>query len=464
MDIGVEQIAVRPRHLAQLTRDWGEWDAVSLYLDRCQVDTPADLVAATWRHVEQVRTSVGKVLDFGAGDGRFARYGRYSEYIGYEIDVVRCQGAALPKHARLINRCAFSDDVEDADVCIGNPPFARNQDLPVGWRQRASEVLKRRTGLTVSGLANAWQYFFLLSLASCRDDGVCALVIPYEWVSRPSAKALRDYVVAGRWNVSVYRLVDTTFDSVLTTSSITIVDKAGRDGRWEYFEETANGTYASLTSASGSPKGVIQYLRRSEVASTAPRAVRGLSPGTQKVLTLTEGERVRFGLAVDLDVVPCVTTLRPTAVGFQELDTAAFRAFYRDAGQKCWLIRTDAEPSSRLRDYLAAVPAEDYQTSTCLERQVWWKFNMPPIPSLLMAQSFKGEFPKALKNTIKARAVGGVCGVYNLDDAQSAQVISGLNGLDIRDRVVAHSHGLRKIEINQLNTLLAEAFSATEAG
>lgn len=79
--------------------------------------------------------------------------------------MLRCQGAVLPNHARLINRCAFSDDIEDADVCIGNPPFVGNQDLPVGWRHRASEVLKRRTGLTVSGLANAWQYFFLLSLA-----------------------------------------------------------------------------------------------------------------------------------------------------------------------------------------------------------------------------------------------------------------------------------------------------------
>jgi hypothetical protein len=464
MVIDVSQTAERPRHLAQLTRDWGEWDAVSLYLDRCQVDTPANLVAATWRHVEQVRENVGKVLDFGAGDGRFSHYGRYSEYIGYEIDTLRCVGAALPDHARLVNRCAFSDEVDDADVCIGNPPFVRNQDLPVGWRQSASEILKRRTCVTVSGLANAWQYFFLLSLVSCRDDGICALIIPYEWVSRPSTKSLRNYVIAQKWNVSVYRLVDTTFASVLTTSSITIIDKARHEGRWDYFEETASGAFAPLSSASGSSKGVIRYLRRIEVAETAPRAIRGLSPGTQKVLTLTEGERVRFGLNVDRDVVPCVTTLRPTPTGCSELDSAAFKALYRDAGQKCWLIRTDGSPSRRLGDYLDAVPETDYQTSTCLEREVWWKFKMPPVPALLMAQSFKGKFPKALKNTIKARAVGGVCGVYNLDKEQSEKVTTGLNGLDLRDRVVAHSQGLRKIEINQLNTLLAEAFGAAKAG
>lgn len=462
MAVGIEQTAEPPHELAQLTHDWGEWNAVSLYLDRCQVDTPATLVAATWRHVTQFRKRVRKVVDFGAGDGRFAQYGRYSEYVGYEIDPLRSKGAKLPSHVRLINRCAFSDNIEDADVCIGNPPFVRNQDLPAGWRERASEVLKRRTGVTVSGLANAWQYFFLLSLASSRPKGLCALVIPYEWVSRPSARALREYIIDQGWNVSVYRLVDTTFDSVLTTSSITIVDKAGRTGKWEYFEETADGAYAALPTASGSHEGVLHYLRRSEVSANAPRAIRGLSPGTQKVLTLTEGERVRFGLVVDQDVVPCVTTLRPTAVGALELDSCAFKAFYRDTGQKCWLIRTDAEPSQRLWDYLTSVPAEEYQTSTCLQREVWWKFNMPPTPALLMAQSFKGEFPKVLKNTIKARAVGGVCGVYNVNDVQCDRIIGGLDGLDIRGRVVAHSHGLRKIEINQLNALLAESFAISE--
>lgn len=203
MDMGRRPGAERVRHPNPLTWDWGPWNAVSLYLDRCQVDTPDELVAATWAHVTQLRPRIGKVVDFGAGDGRFARHGRFAKYIGYEIDRDRCRRTALPKHASLVNRCAFSDEIDDADLCIGNPPFVRNQDLPEGWRQRASHVLQNRAGVTVSGLANAWQYFFLLSLVSLKPKGLCALVIPYEWVSRPSAKVLRDYVVEHRWNVSV---------------------------------------------------------------------------------------------------------------------------------------------------------------------------------------------------------------------------------------------------------------------
>lgn len=427
-----------------------------MYLDRCQVDTPDHLVRATWNHVHALRSSIGKVVDFGAGDGRFARYGSYREYVGYEIDLDRSSGSTCPPNARLVNGCAFSEEVTDADLCIGNPPFVRNQDLPEGWRQRASSVLYRRTGVQVSGLANAWQYFFLLSLASVKADGLVALVIPFEWVSRPSSRALRAYIESHGWAVSVYRLVDTTFDKVLTTSSITIIDKTGRGQAPRYFEETAQGSFTELASPSGSNRGVMPYLRRSAVTETTIRAVRGLSPGTQEVLTLTEGERARFALSINQDVVRCITTLRHLPQGEYVLDEDTFRRYYRDSGRKCWLIRTDRVPSRSLQAYLDSIPEGKYNTSTCRGRQIWWKFVMPPVPDVLMATGFKGSFPKAVRNSCAARAVGAVCGIYNASEEQTERLTVRQNDLDIRDRIVAHANGLRKVEINQLNSFLLE--------
>lgn len=450
--------AERPVRLGRLTQSWGTWDAVSLYLARCQVSTPDDLVIATWRHVLAARKSVAKVVDFGAGDGRFANHGEYGEYVGYEIDSRVCKDSTLPGNARLVNRCAFSDTIEDADVCIGNPPFVRNQDLPNGWRQRASKVLQDRLGVSISGLANAWQYFFFLALASAREDGLVALIIPYEWVSRPSSKAVRDYIRTQGWSVTVYRLVDARFNSVLTTASITIVDKSTHDGVWSYFAETASGAYLPMPTASGSAAGVIPYRSRSASPKSLPHARRGLSPGTQKVLTLTEGERVRSGLRIGRDVVACVTSLRPVPPGVRSLDEEAMKAYYRLPNRKCWLPRTDIAPSPRLAAYLQAVPATDYQTATCLERDEWWKFLMPASPEVLISMSFKGSFPKAVRNHAGVRAVGGVYGIYGLSGSQADAVTLGLGGLDLRDSVVAHSNGLRKLEIGQLNTLLAQAF------
>lgn len=84
---------------------------------------------------------------------------------------------------------------------------------------------------------------------------------------------------------------------------------------------------------------------------------------------------------------------------------------------------------------------------------------MPPKPELLVAMSFRGRFPKIVTNTIGARAVGSVYGIYNVTVAQTERLTAYFNDIDIRDRVVAHSNGLRKIEVNQLNTLLIEAFA-----
>ena len=123
--------------LIELTRDWGAPESVSLYLKRCQVDTPEKLVQAAWHHASEFRDGFGKVVDFGAGDGRFAKFGSCKQYIGYEIDQAR--SAELGANAQIINSCAFSEPIHDADLCIGNPPFVRNQDLPLGWRIRVLE-------------------------------------------------------------------------------------------------------------------------------------------------------------------------------------------------------------------------------------------------------------------------------------------------------------------------------------
>lgn len=432
---------------------------MDLYLGRCQVDTPHSVVREVWRQVKARRDSIYKVLDFGAGDGRFSLVGSYKDYIGYEIDANRFRGAVLPQNVKLLNRCAFSEDIHDADLCIGNPPYVRNQDLPLGWRQRAARLLEDRTQIKLSGLANAWQYFFLLSLASTNADGLVALVIPFEWVSRPSAKAIRELIHSKGWNVSVYRLLDDTFHRVLTTSSITIVDKQKRTGEWEYFEQLPTGGFQKMSSPSGSDDGVLPYARIDRNGSIKIVAKRGLSPGTQSVLTLTEGERVRLGLIAWKDVVPCITTLRVLPPEVKALSEMSFTTHFRNAGLKCWLIDTSKPPSHRLRAYLDQVPQAMYQTSTCLSRNEWWKFLMPDVPEILIATGFRQNNPKIVINEVGARAVGGVCGVYGLTPRNRGLVANRLRKMNLMDRVVPHSNGLRKLEINQLNSLLQRALS-----
>src|SRR5262249_39421681 len=104
-------------------------------------------------------------------------------YVGFEIDPRRSRAASLPRRAAIRNECAFSAELGQFELAVGNPPFVRNQDLPPGWREIAAARVHQRTGVDVSGLANAWQYFAFLAIGATRDDGLVALVLPYEWVS-----------------------------------------------------------------------------------------------------------------------------------------------------------------------------------------------------------------------------------------------------------------------------------------
>jgi hypothetical protein len=441
----------------RLTQDWGSRAAVSLYLERCQVDTPDEIVSKVWELVRERRSErVHKAVDFGAGDGRFARSQHYLQYWGYEIDPRRSPKGPLPAGASLVHQCAFSELLSDSDLCIGNPPYVRNQDLPTGWRERVAESLYSRTGIKLSGLANAWQYFFLLGLASTKPDGLVALVIPYEWVSRPSVKDLRSFIDRNGWSVRVYKLRDDTFDRVLTTSSITIIDKGTRQGRWSYYEEKQGGGFRALPSVTESAQGAVGYLKRSKLNKPHIFAKRGLSPGTQQVLVLTEGERVRSGLRINTDVVPCVTTLRHLDGGSTTINCKVFNANFKLAGLKCWLIRTDREPSSQLRDYLTGVPDAQHQTATCLNRKEWWRFTMPEAPTLLAATGFRGERPKIAINAVNARAVGGVSGIYGVPARRRNGLVTAFLELDLSRRIVPHSNGLMKVEIHQINALLDE--------
>jgi hypothetical protein len=124
------------------------------------------------------------------------------------------------------------------DACIGNPPYARHHDIQSPWKEQTVALLDGELAVTLDKHCNLYLYFFCLGLLKTRQDGLLALVVPYEWVSRPSAKPIREYIHRQHWNVAVYRFQMPVFEGVLTTASVSIVDKGGRDGRWKYYDIT----------------------------------------------------------------------------------------------------------------------------------------------------------------------------------------------------------------------------------
>jgi len=276
-------------------------------------------------------------------------------------------------------------------------------------------------------------------------------------VSRPSSEPLRQYILENDWSVSVYRLDDAVFDGVQTTVSLTVIDKREQTrGSWRYFIDF-EGSLNERSTPTGSDTGVLAYTSARSRSLGQPFAKRGLSPGTQKALVLTEGERARHGLRKGTDVVPCVTSLKGLSTETTALSISVFKKRFVQAGRRCWLPRTDRPPSKRLIAYLNSVPAEIYQTKTCLARDEWWRFTMPLVPAALIASSFKKEAPKCVDNLIQARAVGSVCGIYETDEHDLVALRSLLSDPDLPERIVPHANEMRKLEIGQINTLLLSA-------
>jgi hypothetical protein len=418
-------------------------------ISESQVTTPQSVVALFWQLTKRYRRRLTSVLDMGAGDCRFAAGGSFDRYVGVEIDRKRVAIAKPPSNGKIIRGCVFRHDASEYDACIGNPPYARHHDIQTSWKDQTVARLEHELTVSLNKHCNLYIYFFCLALLKSRQSGLVALVIPYEWVSRPSAKPLREYIERQHWNVAVYRFQMPIFDGVMTTASVSIVDKAHHNGRWNYYDITSDYQVVKRQGITDSRQGVLDYAKRGRIWG-----LRGLSPGSQRIFTLTEGERIRTGLQ-KRDVVPCVTTLRNVPRGLRTLTHAAFQKHFVQSGEKCWLLRSHEDKrSATLNAYLESVPPKARQTYTCQNQVPWYKYLPHPVPQILFSSGFTKFGPKVLVNSVGARAVGSVWGIHAAKKLPLRRLQAHLLKINFERRVVAHAKTLKKVEVKQLNAVL----------
>ena len=431
----------------------------STQLQRCQVETPRDVVELVWRLAKWARPGekFKSVLDLGAGDGRFGRVrGAFERYVGVEMDSDKVAGARMPVGSRLVVGDALSWNGRGYTICIGNPPYIRHHGLEPEWRNRVLERIVGDGGPSLKATANVFLMFLAKALQTTKADGLVVQLIPYEWVTRPSAAELREFISQKGWDVHVYRFDVDIFPTVLTTASVTIIDKASHQGRWTFGQIGRNGQIKTVRQASGSTSKVLDY----KDGSDSLHAIRGLSPGGQSIFVLTEEERLFYGLRRKADVIPCVTSLRLLEDDLTDLTAAVFEDRYVARGRRCWLIRSNRDNlSPALEQYLKSVGDTWKKYSTCTARSSWWQYKCHPVPQLLVASGFTKKAPKILINSIKAIAVGSVYGIVSDGSGAAAGTMARkLRSYDFQRRVVHHSNNLKKIEVRQLNAVLHQLF------
>lgn len=426
-------------------------------LSQSQVNTPHEVVSFFWELLQQYRPKIEHVLDLGAGDGRFAVGTGYQKYTGIEIDESRTPKQGRVAGGRVSIGCAFAHKNSDYDACIGNPPYVRHHDIEVNWKLRTLGVLGEYIKGKLDGHANLYIYFLILAIMKTSSAGIVAQIVPFEWVSRPSAEALRHYLHKNGWQVDIYRFQKKIFNRVSTTACVTIIDKSRQSSGWNYFDVTANFAIKRRLGITGSRKELIPHSQRGTLWGR-----RGISPGSQKIFTLTEGERIHAGLTLS-DVVPCVTTLRNLPYSVKILDKNVFSRHFIQTAQKCWLIKSNSHRlSDRLKRYLSSIPYEARNNYTCKNQDPWYNYENVPISDLLIQSGFVEKSPRVLINKIGAQAVGSVYGIHTDQKSSKIRLREYLAELDIGSMVALQSPYLRKIEVGQLNTLLNEWKSTNE--
>lgn len=414
-----------------------------------QVQTPNNIITLFWQLIRDKRPSLSRVLDLGAGDGRFAYGGHYRRYEGIEIDPEVSRGAKLPPGAHLITGCAFRHPDTGYDACVGNPPYVRHHDIESPWKEQTTTWIQHELGIDFNRHGNLYLYFLCLGLIKTHAKGLVGLLMPFEWVSRPSASSIRSYIEGNCWNVSVYHFEQAIFNGVLTTASISIVDKCQREGNWSFHDVSPDLSIKPRNGISGRKYSILSLASRGSVW-----ARRGISPGSQKIFTLTEGERIHAGLR-RVDVVPCVTTLKSTPRAVRNLNWTAFRKYFIAGGQRCWLIKSgERRISSRLKAYLDGIPKKRRQAYTCLHQEPWFAYERAPTPKLLVHSGFTAYGPKVLINLIGAQAVGSVYGVHADIRFAVRKLQMFLLNFNFERRIVPHAKTLKKVEVRQLNTVL----------
>ena len=426
------------------------------YFQKCQIYTPEIIIQKLWEILHNKNNYFDTVIDLGAGDARFSKFGNYGTYTGIEIDK-NTTPIKLASNATVKYQCAFSLEENDFDLCIGNPPYVRHQELDIAWKKKNSKVLSEKLGENFSQRSNIFVYFLAQALLKTNDKAKVALIIPFEWATRPSSQSIRNYIDKHKWSVNIYRFEDNIFPGVLTTASITIIDKTNLNNEWSYFSVDKNFKAKKSSQPTGTNKKLLSYTQRNHTVF----AQRGLSPGNQKIFCLTEEERIKHNLRVNIDVIPCIVTLKPLSKENKVLTEKLFYKQYVNNNQRSWLINSSSSNiSDSLKRYLQSVLPEDKNTWTCNNREIWWEYPEVNSPKILYSSSFTKYGPKIVINRINAIAVNSAFGIYiNTNNCKIYKFIDFIKSYDFESRIVNHAGKLKRIEVNQMNSVIQKFLS-----
>jgi adenine-specific DNA-methyltransferase len=201
-----------------------------------QTFTPPDIVTTMLAWARSQRRKISRVVDPGAGSGRYSRAALKAfpeaRGIAVEVDpVVAVLLRASLEASGLGARCEVVVDdylnlrlpaIEGSTLFIGNPPYVRHHEISTCWKRWYSAELKSH-GISGSQLAGLHLHFFLKTSTLGRPGDIGCFITAAEWLDAGYGLALRELLTGplGGVAVSLAQPELKLFEDALASGAIT---------------------------------------------------------------------------------------------------------------------------------------------------------------------------------------------------------------------------------------------------
>lgn len=450
--------------------------------DRGQTFTPDHVVAGMFGWVKRQRKQVSRLVDPGAGSGRYTLAGlrvfHTAKAIAVEMDptvayILRANLAAagFAKRAEVIVadfRSLELPRIEGVTLWVGNPPYVRHHAIGVEWKEWYSKTLKQ-FGHEGSQLAGLHLHFFLKTLALAAEGDVGCYVTAAEWLDVKYGQALRQLLTNGLGGKDVF-VVDPTvqvFGDALVSAAITCFAPGSKRTELHFAEvateaqlrELASGAGIGIAAARAEPKWsfLVKGGRAERPAGFMElgemfRVSRGQVTGLNRVWIEgadTPALPSRF-------LMPAITAATDITKASKHVisDAESLRRIVCLPRDLSSLDKRDKAAVDRFLDWARSLGA--HETYIAQHRNPWWSVGFKDAAPIVM--TYMGRRPPVFAmNKARAQLINVAHGLYprqQFTEGQMTHLVAWLNVNVSQESGRMYAGGLTKFEPSEAMRIL----------
>ncbi|HQV45547.1 MAG TPA: methyltransferase [Nitrospira sp.] len=442
--------------------------------------TPPAIVRAMLAWAKSQHRQFVRVIDPGAGSGRFAlaaaRAFPKAEIIAVEKEPhiahllkATVIAAGLAHQIRVVvqdYRSLELPNVTGATLFVGNPPYVRHHAIEAQWKRWYTAALKAYD-LSGSQLAGLHLHFLLKTRQLARPGDCGCFITAAEWLDVNYGSSFRTMFTNGMGGQALH-LIDKTvpvFDDALTSAVILCFQVGAMENAMRMRHVTSIKELADLRGG--------RRISRSRARASDKWSQLGLGTVYEKANTIELGDLfdVHRGQVTGMNAVwisgeraqqlPCQLRV-PTVTAAKELINAPDHRLDSSAGLKSVvslpadLNELDASTLERVQDFLSWAKSQGAHRSYIAQhRRPWWRVNMPAPAPILMTYMARRP-PAFVRNLCGARIVNIAHGLYPrvpLTDEDLDRVTDWLNANVRISSGRTYAGGLTKFEPREVMRL-----------